>query len=130
MPYPALPTNLHQAYVTQALECGTNQFFNGTCNDMDPSKNCNTFNPLGGECQTCPNSSYILTGGRCVLPGTCSTGFTLQNYVCVSDLCASANADGSCSSCKSATNEVKADGSCGLKICTSPLILNISSGIC
>ena len=122
--------NSHQAYVIQAHGCGTGQFFNGTCNNVDPAKNCNTFNALSGDCTTCPSTKYTLASGSCVIPPTCSSGSTLVGVVCVSDLCATSNADGTCASCKSVLNEVKADGSCGLKVCTSPQVLNQTSGNC
>ena len=122
--------NLHQAYVIQAHGCGPTQFFNGTCNNMDPNKNCNTFNALSGDCLTCPNTNYKLTAGACVIPPTCNPGFTLVGVVCVSDLCKTSNSNGACTSCKAVVNEVKADGSCGLKSCASPLILNTITGNC
>ena len=124
------PINLHQQYVLQAHGCGPTQFFNGTCNNVNPAKNCNTFNALSGDCTTCPNQKYTLASGICSMPPTCSTGSTLKGTVCVSDLCQASNADGSCSSCKSVVNEVKADGSCGLKACNSPLTLNTATGNC
>ena len=41
------------------------------CKNVDPARNCNTWNPLGGECQTCPTEQHVLTGGSCVIPPTC-----------------------------------------------------------
>ena len=124
------PINLHQAYVIQAHGCGPTQFFNGTCNNVDPAKKCNTFNALSGDCTTCPSTKFTLASGVCVIPPTCSSGSTLVGVVCVSDLCATSNADGTCASCKSVLNEVKADGSCGLKTCTAPKVLNQTTGNC
>ena len=124
--------NLHQQVAIQAHGCNpTNQWFNGTnCLEVDPTKNCNTFGPRTGDCQTCPDQSYTLSGGRCVIPPTCSADQTLVGVVCVSNLCATSNADGTCASCTSPANEVKSDGSCELKVCTPPLILNINTGTC
>ena len=48
MPLPGAKTNLHQTYVMQAHGCGQHQFYNGTCNNVDPAKKCNTFNALSG----------------------------------------------------------------------------------
>ena len=134
MPFPSsaiAPITLHQQYVLQAHGCGTTQYFDGTtCQNVDPAKNCGTHNSLSGDCTSCPSTKYTLSSGSCVLPPTCSTGSTLKGTVCVSDLCQASNADGSCSSCKSVANEVKADGSCGLKTCNSPLTLNTATGNC
>ena len=52
------PANLHQAYVIQAHGCSPTQFFNGTCNNVDPAKKCNTFNALSGDCTTCYSTKY------------------------------------------------------------------------
>ena len=62
------PINLHQLYIMQSHRCTSNQFFNGSCNNMDPSKNCNTFNALSGDCTTCPSTKYSLYSGACVIP--------------------------------------------------------------
>ena len=124
------PINVHQQYIIQAHGCGLTQFFNGTCNNVDPAKNCNTFNALSGDCTSCPSTKYNLTSGSCVIPPTCSSGSTLVGVVCVSDLCATSNADGTCATCKSVLNEVKADGSCGAKTCTAPKVLNQTTGNC
>ena len=48
MPFPEAKINLHQAYIIQAHGCGQNQFYNGTCNNVDPARKCNTFNALSG----------------------------------------------------------------------------------
>ena len=122
--------NLHQAYIIQAYGCGPTQFFNGTCNNVDPARNCNTFNALSGSCMTCPNSNYNLSAGWCRIPPSCPTGSTAVGFVCVSDLCQTSTSAGKCATCKSVLNEVKADGSCGLKTCPSPQTLNTTSGAC
>ena len=124
------PKNQHQAYVIQAHGCGPMQFFNGTCNNVDPAKQCNTFNALSGDCTTCYNTKYSLVSGSCVILPTCPSGSALVGAVCVSDLCKDSNAQGLCTSCKSVLNEVKADGTCGLKTCASPAVLNSTTGNC
>ena len=50
--------------------------------------------------------------------------------VCVSVLCKTSDARGLCTSCKSVLNEVKSDGSCGLKNCVAPETLNQNTGNC
>ena len=62
------PINIHQLYIMQAYRCTSNQFFNGSCHNMDLSKNCNTFNALSGDCTTCPSTKYTLTSGACITP--------------------------------------------------------------
>ena len=123
-------TNLHQAYVIKAHGCGTTQFYNGSCHNVDPARKCNTFNALSGDCTTCPNTKFSLILGWCVIPQNCSEGSTLQGVVCVSNLCKESNAKGLCTSCKSVLNEVKADGSCRPKSCASPLTINSKTGNC
>ena len=124
------PANLHQAYVIQAHGCGPTQFFNGTCNNVDPARKCNTFNALWGDCTSCYSTKYTIVAGSCVILPTCSSGSTLVGAVCVSDLCKDSNAQGLCTSCKSILNEVKSDGTCGLKTCSSPAVLNSTTGNC
>ena len=57
MPPAGDPINLHQQVAIQAHGCNpSNQWFDGTsCQDVDPTFNCNTFGPRTGKCQTCPN---------------------------------------------------------------------------
>ena len=66
------PINIHQVYIMQSHWCQPNQFFNDSCNPMDPNKNCNTFNALSGDCTSCPGTQYSLTSGSCIIPKICS----------------------------------------------------------
>ena len=125
------PINLHQQNNIGGHSCNpTNQWWNGTnCNTVDPAKNCNTFDSRSGDCLSC-KGSVLPTNGACPSSSTCAAGSSLVGLVCVSDLCATSNADGTCATCKSVVNEVKADGSCDLKSCVVPLILNQVTGDC
>ena len=126
-PKPIPLANAHQENAIKAHLCGKNQFYaNSMCQDVDPAKNCNTFNPLGGECQTCFNSRWTLTNGVCIPPGQ-----SVAAAVALPQNCASVDSTGACTSCISLLYRVDvASGSCILKTCPSGEVLDINSGNC
>lgn len=124
----------HQAYTIQAHQCGIRQFFNGTCNNVDPS--CNTFDPLTGNCFTCLDPTQTVVQGACVTaaaavtPPTCAPGQTLfNNAICIPETCSAADATGACTACVN-TAFVLNNGACNPVNCGTGLYFSVALGQC